>query len=98
MKQKQDALAVTNNTKQWKTNRLWTLHLRGQRPQQERNQMAKGRGILKFEIDKCKGCELCVHACPAKILAIDLTVVNKKDYHPVTCIDMASASPVAAAR
>lgn len=50
--------------------------------------MAKGRGILKFEIDKCKGCELCVHACPAKILAIDLNVVNKKDYHPVTCTDM----------
>ena len=50
--------------------------------------MAKGRGILKFEIDKCKGCELGVHACPAKILAIDLNVVNKKDYHPVTCTDM----------
>ena len=50
--------------------------------------MAKGRGILKFEIDKCKGCELCVHACPAKILAIDETIVNKKDYHPVTCTDM----------
>ena len=50
--------------------------------------MAKGRGILKFEIDKCKGCELCVHACPAKILAIDLNVVNKKDYHPITCTDM----------
>ena len=50
--------------------------------------MAKGRGILKFEIDKCKGCELCVHACPAKILAIDLNAVNKKDYHPITCTDM----------
>ena len=55
---------------------------------QKGNKMAKGRGILKFEIDKCKGCELCVHACPAKILAIDLNVVNKKDYHPVTCTDM----------
>lgn len=46
------------------------------------------KGILKFEIDKCKGCELCVAACPAKILEIDVNMVNKKDYHPIRCIDM----------
>ena len=45
-------------------------------------------GILKFEIDKCKGCGLCVAACPAKILKIDVKTVNKKDYHPICCTDM----------
>ncbi|MGL4484041.1 MAG: 4Fe-4S binding protein [Anaerovoracaceae bacterium] len=47
--------------------------------------MAKGK--LKFEIDKCKGCEICVSVCPKKILEIDKTKTNKKDYRPVTCIN-----------
>ena len=41
------------------------------------------KGKLTFETDRCKGCELCVVACPLKILALDENKVNKKGYHPV---------------
>ena len=50
--------------------------------------MAKGK--LVFDIDKCKGCGICVAICPKEILAIDTGRVNKKDYRPITCTDMAA--------
>ena len=43
--------------------------------------MAKGR--LTFAEDRCKGCGLCVVACPLKILSLDESKVNKKGYHPI---------------
>ncbi|KAF0227628.1 MAG: 2-oxoglutarate ferredoxin oxidoreductase subunit delta [Erysipelotrichaceae bacterium] len=46
----------------------------------------KGRVI--FNEDTCKGCGLCVNACPMKILALDLTRVNKIGYTPAHCFDM----------
>jgi len=48
--------------------------------------MAKGK--LSFEVDRCKGCELCASVCPVNILTMDKTYVNKKGYHPATVIDM----------
>ena len=30
----------------------------------------------------CKGCELCVNACPQKIIALDKSKINVKGYHP----------------
>jgi 2-oxoglutarate ferredoxin oxidoreductase subunit delta len=36
---------------------------------------------------RCKGCELCVAACPKGVLARDLTVVNQLGYHPIRLID-----------
>lgn len=48
--------------------------------------MAK-KGKLTFEIDKCKGCSLCVVACPVDILALDETTVNVKGYHPATIVN-----------
>ncbi len=41
---------------------------------------------LKFDRDRCKGCELCVGLCPKHILALDNTP-NAKGYHPASCID-----------
>jgi len=41
------------------------------------------KGILKFNIDKCKGCGLCIHYCPQKIPGIDVELVNALGYHPV---------------
>ena len=36
----------------------------------------------------CKGCGLCVHTCPKKILSLDKGVINEKGYYPVHCVDM----------
>jgi 2-oxoglutarate ferredoxin oxidoreductase subunit delta len=35
------------------------------------------------DIDRCKGCALCVAICPRGILALDETRVNVQGYHPV---------------
>ena len=45
-------------------------------------------GKVTFKRDVCKGCGLCVGACPKKILALDESELNAKGHHPVTCIDM----------
>ena len=37
--------------------------------------------------DFCKGCGLCVDACPQKILKISSTDLNIKGYHPVEVTD-----------
>ncbi|MHC1772445.1 MAG: 4Fe-4S binding protein [Flexilinea sp.] len=46
--------------------------------------------LVKFNIDKCKGCELCVSVCPKKILVLSTTEVNAKGYHPASITDMDS--------
>lgn len=35
----------------------------------------------------CKGCEMCVHACPRKIIALNKEKINAKGYHPAQLID-----------
>ena len=44
--------------------------------------------MVKFNIDKCKGCELCVVVCPKQILKIHDIEVNSLGYHPVSVTDM----------
>lgn len=46
------------------------------------------RALVKFDAEKCKGCELCAFACPKKIIVIDEKVINGKGYHPACVIDM----------
>lgn len=41
--------------------------------------MAK-RGDVVINIEKCKGCEVCITACPQEVLAIS-SEVNSKGYH-----------------
>lgn len=36
----------------------------------------------------CKGCGLCVLACPTDILELDQDVITPKGYHPAICVDM----------
>jgi 2-oxoglutarate ferredoxin oxidoreductase subunit delta len=49
--------------------------------------MAKQNRVT-FEQKLCKGCELCIPACPPKIVALDMSKVNSKGYNPAYCIDM----------
>ena len=38
------------------------------------------RGTVTFEIETCKGCELCIEACPQESLQLSERI-NKQGYH-----------------
>ena len=42
--------------------------------------MAKVKGAIVVNIEKCKGCELCIVACPSKVIEL-AQEVNSKGYH-----------------
>jgi 2-oxoglutarate ferredoxin oxidoreductase subunit delta len=42
--------------------------------------MTKVLGDVIIDIEKCKGCELCIVACPEETLALSENI-NKKGYH-----------------
>ena len=44
--------------------------------------MDNARGKVYFSEDVCKGCGLCITACPQHILELDEKSINKKGYHP----------------
>lgn len=44
---------------------------------------------------RCKGCELCVAACPKSCLALDWNRVNALGYHPVELTDAAACTSCA---
>jgi 2-oxoglutarate ferredoxin oxidoreductase subunit delta len=44
---------------------------------------------------RCKGCEICVGACPKDALALDRGRVNVLGYHPVTLVDAAACTSCA---
>jgi len=50
---------------------------------------------LAIEIDRCKGCELCIWVCPHHVLALDEGVVNPLGYHPVRLTDPAACTSCA---
>lgn len=43
---------------------------------------------VTFNIDLCKGCGLCVTACPKKIVALADDKLNSKGYHPAQVTDI----------
>jgi 2-oxoglutarate ferredoxin oxidoreductase subunit delta len=49
---------------------------------------------LPLDIDeaRCKGCGLCVDACPKHVLALDGEAVNRLGHHPVRLIDPAGCT------
>lgn len=42
--------------------------------------MAKVKGAIVVDIEKCKGCELCVVSCPTDVIRMSKEV-NSKGYH-----------------
>jgi 2-oxoglutarate ferredoxin oxidoreductase subunit delta len=45
--------------------------------------------LVTVNEDLCKGCGLCVDACPKKIMKLDNTHINQKGYHTAHCAAMA---------
>lgn len=43
--------------------------------------MAKVRGAITVNIERCKGCNLCVVACPTNTLSLQPNEVNDRGYH-----------------
>ena len=44
------------------------------------------KGWIEVNDDYCKGCELCVAACPQDVMALDMSRLTSKGYHPVQLI------------
>lgn len=43
-------------------------------------------GWIEVNVLFCKGCELCVEACPKDVIALDLDQLTPKGYHPARLI------------
>jgi 2-oxoglutarate ferredoxin oxidoreductase subunit delta len=50
------------------------------------------KGWVHIDEDRCKGCSLCVDACPQHVLALRLDRFNVKGYHPVWLEDPADCT------
>ncbi|HKL96641.1 MAG TPA: 4Fe-4S binding protein [Paludibacteraceae bacterium] len=61
--------------------------------------MAKFKGAVVVNTERCKGCELCVEACPSDVLGL-ADQVNAKGYHysemkrPDDCVGCAACGYV----
>lgn len=44
------------------------------------------KGTIEVNDLYCKGCELCISACPPQVLALDLERLTPKGYHPARII------------
>ena len=42
---------------------------------------------LTFKTDSCKGCGLCVNACPRGLIQIAKDKINQKGHHPAEITD-----------
>ncbi len=62
--------------------------------------MPKIIGAVEINRERCKGCDLCVVACPTDVLALQPKEVNNRGYHfayvvnPDSCIGCASCAAV----
>ena len=62
--------------------------------------MAKISGAITVDVNRCKGCDLCVVACPTDVLLLQPKEVNDRGYHfafmahPDKCIGCGSCALV----
>lgn len=62
--------------------------------------MSKIRGVIVVNTDRCKGCSLCVEACPKEVIALTTTSVNVHGYayaetvKPDDCVGCAACGQV----
>lgn len=40
------------------------------------------KGWIEIDEKYCKGCELCVSACPQSVMSLDMDRLTAKGYHP----------------
>ena len=50
--------------------------------------MPKIYGAVTINTERCKGCNLCVVACPTKVLLLQPQEVNNRGYHFATAINV----------
>lgn len=50
--------------------------------------MPKIYGAVTINTERCKGCNLCVVACPTKVLLLQPKEVNNRGYHFATAINV----------
>ncbi|MDE5844970.1 MAG: 4Fe-4S binding protein [Muribaculaceae bacterium] len=50
--------------------------------------MAKIYGAVTIDSERCKGCDLCVVACPTNVLLLQSKEVNNRGYHFAYAADM----------
>ena len=62
--------------------------------------MAKVQGAVTVDVNRCKGCDLCVVSCPTDTLSLQPKEVNDRGYHfafmakPENCIGCAQCATV----
>jgi 2-oxoglutarate ferredoxin oxidoreductase subunit delta len=67
----------------------------GTMPKQEAAPVAAAFEPLDIASDRCKGCELCITACPKHCLELSMGVVNALGHHPIRLTDAAACTSCA---